>query len=399
MKHGAWHQCGDKSQRMVEEQLRAGHGVGVVLSPRDLKADALGDFAVTYRGLGADVIIDPQFYVPDFSNKNLQTYPISKFRQSVSDLHQISDPELNELAAELEAWTRTVQASAVVAPAVLYEAGRPEIVQLNARLFKAAKSVGNAIGVPTYATVGLAKSVTAALKTVTDALNAATALQPDGWYYAFEFKDERIPSARDAVYRCCEAGLTLAATGQPVLHAYGGPMGLLSFGFGAAGVGIGHSQNLWKFTRDRWEPPTAPTKRKTPPPRFFSQSLWGTIVHPDETAQLSATLRSAVLTPSTPFCGPVHANPPRIWKGWDAKKHMLCVMAQTFATLAKSKTARTAATVAVKQLKDAVALHDRIKQARLRLKDNTDAYQENWRLALTDLLKNRGADFDYLELL
>ena len=29
-----------------------------------------------------------------------------------------------------------------------------------------------------------------------------------------------------------------------MLHAYAGPMGLLSFGFGATGVAIGHSQNL-----------------------------------------------------------------------------------------------------------------------------------------------------------
>lgn len=398
MKRGAWHQCGDKSQRLVEEQLEAGHGVGVVLSPRDLKADALAEFAAMYRGLGADVIVDTQFYVPDFSNKNLQTYTISKFRQSVSALHQISEPELSELSAELEAGTRAVHGSAVVAPAVLYEAGRHEIVQLNARLFGAAKSVGDALGVPTYATIGLAKSVTGATKTVTDALNAATALPADGWYYAFEFEDERIPSARDAVYRCCEAGLTLAATAKPVLHAYGGPMGLLSFGFGASGVGIGHSQNLWKFTRDRWEPPAPPGKRKPPPPRFFSQSLWGTIVYPDESVQLSATLRAAVLAPSTPFCGPVHATPPRSWSSWDAKKHMLCVQAQTFASLAKSKTARAAATAAGKQLKEAVALHARIKNARLKLKDNTNAYQENWRLALSDLLKHRSADFDYMEL-
>ena len=42
MNRGAWHQCGDRSQRLVIEQLEAGRGVGVILSPRDLTRDRAG---------------------------------------------------------------------------------------------------------------------------------------------------------------------------------------------------------------------------------------------------------------------------------------------------------------------------------------------------------------------
>src|SRR5271165_1417324 len=256
MRRGAWHQCGDRSQRLVEEQLQQEAGVGVVLSPRDLTRTNALRYAESYRSFGAEVLIDHQFYVPDFTNPRLNSYPISAFRVAVSSLKQFSGPELTEFKNQLRIDNSELQADAVIAPAVLYEAGRQDIALLNARLFAAARAVGDELGKPVYATVALGRSVTASDQTISAALAQATALNCDGWYFGFEFEDERIPSSREAVRRCCTAGLTLACTGKPVLHAYAGPAGLLSFGFGATGVGVGHSQNLWKFTSDRWQPPS-----------------------------------------------------------------------------------------------------------------------------------------------
>lgn len=399
MKRGAWHQCGDKSQKLVVEQFENGLGVGVILSPRDLTASAAAQYATEYRDLGADILVDPQFYVPDFTNTNLDSYPISKFRQAISTLNKISDDEIAKLAGELEALASSVKAAAIIAPSVLYEAGRKEIEDLNARLFGAARAVGNVLGVPTLATVGLARSVTSSQQTITAALDAATALDSDGWYYTFEFDDERIPSNRDAIYRFCGAGLTLATTGKPVLHAYAGPLGLLSFGLGASAVGIGHSQNLWKLTRERWEPPVAQGGGGAAPPRFFSSALWGTIVYPDETQQLPAPMRSAVLTPGTPFCTPVLATPPLPWGRWESGKHLVCVLAQVYGALAASTDARANANTAIGQLSAALVQHASIKAVGISLVDNTDAYQANWRSAMQDTLNNRAGDYDYLTLL
>ena len=225
MNRGAWHQCGDKSQKLVVEQLEAGRGVGVVLSPRDLTRDKAAEYAAQYAGLGAPVIIDPQFYVPDFTNDNLDTYGLSKFRTSLATLGQLADDELSALATELETLGSELGVDAVIAPAAMYEGGRPDIAELNARLFAAAKSAGDSIGVPTLACVTLARSVTSSDSTAAAAVDAATALNADGWYYAFEFEEERIPSSREAVRRFADAGLSLALTGKPVLHAYAGPMG------------------------------------------------------------------------------------------------------------------------------------------------------------------------------
>ena len=398
MKRGAWHQCGDRSQKLVVEQLTAGHGVGVILSPRDLTRDMAVKYAAQYIDLGAAVLIDPQFYVPDFSNDYLDTYGLTTFRTSLSSLRQITDAELSDLAGELETLGSALRVSGMIAPAAMYEAGRTDIVELNARLFGAAKRAGDVLGVPTFASVTLAQSVTNSDSTVAAAVDAATAINADGWYYAFEFREERIPSARDAVQRCCDAGLSLAMTGRPVLHAYAGPMCLLSYGFGATAVGVGHSQNLWKFTRQRWEPPSGQGGGGDAPPRFFSKALWGTVVYPDETHTMNTKLRAQVLTP-TSFCEPVMATPSTTWPRWEAGKHLVCTLAETSDELAAFATARKSAQFAGERLADAVALYGAIRQTGIQLKDSADAYQKNWRLAIGDVLRKRASDFDYLELM
>ena len=390
MRRGAWHQFGDRSQRLALEQLEQGSGVGVIISPRDLSHSNAQSYAAQYHDLGAEVLIDQQFHVPHFSNKNLASYPTNQCRATASQLHQLTDQELADLARGMEQINAGLATDAVIAPAVVYEAGRPDIGTLNARLFASSKSVGDALGIPTLATVVLGSSVTSADRTVRSILSQATALDADGWYYAFEFGPERIPSSRERVLRCCMAGLTLVCTGEPLLHAYAGPMGLLSFGFGATAAAVGHSQNLWHFNRGRWGPTEQQGGGGDAPARFFSPPLWGTIVHPDETAQLPQSLRNQVLT-NSPFRTP--------WNRWQANKHLVYTICCTIATVASQLDPRECAQTAVSVLSGAVNLHAQIASLGVSLRDQTNTYQANWINALGDLLSNHASDFDYLELL
>jgi hypothetical protein len=396
MRRGAWHQCGDRSQKIVQEQLQQGAGVGVIISPRDLSRKNAITYAEIYRSLGAELLLDHQYYVPQFTNACLDSYPISRFRNAVSSLYKISDQDLTDFTNDLRVDHEELKADALIAPAVVYEAGRADILQLNTRLFAASKVVAGSLNIPIYATVVLGRSVTASDQTLQSVLSQATALSCDGWYFGFEFEDERLPSARETVRRCCVAGLTLACTGKPVLHAYAGPMGLLSFGFGATGVAIGHSQNLWKFTRDRWMPAASQGGGGDAPARYFSNTLWGTIIYPDETSQLPVLLRNQVLTP-TPFSGAVASNLP--WPRWDSGKHLIYVLAQQFTMMAAETDLRKNASAAIAQLERALSLHQSIQQANVFLRDNTNAYQANWKAALEDLLRDNQGDFDYFDLL
>ena len=85
MRRGAWHQCGDRSQKIALQNLECGAGVGVVISPRDLGYDKAVEYAQAYHDNDAHVLIDSQFYVPEFTNPKLASYPTAKYRRSVSD--------------------------------------------------------------------------------------------------------------------------------------------------------------------------------------------------------------------------------------------------------------------------------------------------------------------------
>src|SRR5947209_12777796 len=121
MRRGPWHQFGDRSQRLVLEQLERGVGVGVVISPRDLTLPNAVEYSSVYHALGAHVLLDQQFYNPNFSNDKITSYFLNEFRTSVSELHQISDADMSGLARRLEVIHRELRADGVIAPAVVYE--------------------------------------------------------------------------------------------------------------------------------------------------------------------------------------------------------------------------------------------------------------------------------------
>jgi hypothetical protein len=399
MRQGPWHQFGDRSQQFAIEQLQLGVGVGVIISPRDLPQNKAIEYAQIYHGLGAHVLVDQQFYVPHFLNRNLSSYPTSQYRTTIAQLHQITDADLRALAEALYTINHGLSADGLISPALVYEAGRPDIVQLNARLFSAAKQAGDKLGIPTYATVILGRSATSSDHTLDEVLSYATSVKSDGFYYSFEFSPERIPSSRDAVLKCCTAGLTLACTGLPVLHAFAGPMALLSLGFGAKGAAIGHSQNLWKFTPSRWSPPTGEGGGGGAPSRFFSSTLWGTILYPDEIAQLTSPLRNQILTQSH-FSQSISTNPPfSTWSRWNANKHLVNVICSLVASISTYNDPRASANAAIELLEGAVTLHRNIATSGVSLRDDTNAYQGNWLSAISDLLNSHSSDFDYLALL
>jgi hypothetical protein len=124
--------------------------------------------------------------------------------------------------------------------------------------------------------------------------------------------------------------------------------------------------------------------------------LWGTIVYPDETIQLPATLRNQIWTPS-PFSTPVPSGLP--WTRWDANKHLVYVLEQQYSSMATEPDPRMNVASAIGILDGALALHTSIQQSNVFLADRTNTYQANWKLALEDLLKDNKADFDFLALM
>ena len=391
MKRGVWHQFGDRSQKMTIDHLANNLGQGVVISPRDLASHKATEYAAAYKSQGADVLFDPQFYIPDSLQGKLDTYSTTPSRKTVSQLAAISDVELGLLSSQILGISTDLGVSAIIAPAVVYEAARPDIVQLNSQLFDAAKAAAQSLGVPTYATVVLGRSVSQSNMTATDVISSATSLDADGWYFAYEFPSERIPSGEEEVVRCCHAGVRLAATGKPVMHAYAGPMSLISGGFGATAAAIGHSQNLWHFTRDRWEETASQGGGGgNAPARHFSEALWGTIIDPDEQVQLSTTLRSQILS-SSPYRTP--------WTRWEANKHLVHIQMSVVGSIFTDLNPRNIIGMAAARLAAAVDWHDEVRAEGVVLKDDTNCYQAAWLAALHVFESQCSEDLDYLELI
>ncbi len=398
MNRGVWHQFGDRSQKIAIEQLEASIGVGVIISPRDLARHKAIEYAQIYHDLGASVLIDQQFHVPSFTNKKLNSYETEKYRNTVSSLNKISANDLNELATILRIQHSDLSADGIIAPAVVYEAARSDIVQLNSILFSMAKQVGDDLGIPTYASIILGRSANTSEQVMQKVLSQATALNSDGWYFGFEFGGQRIPKDREQVFRCLSAGLTLACTGKPVLHSYSGPMTLLSFGFGATGTAIGHSQNLWQFTRSRWQSSSGNGGGGDAPPRFFSTKLWGTVIYPDELIQIPQNIRAQIYTPSQ-YSPPSISSSPIPWNRWESNKHLLNQIGSEITQIAAHNEPKICAQRAIDQLSNAASLHAQIEKVGVFLKDDTNSYQANWKEAIEQLLINHSDDFEYLELL
>jgi hypothetical protein len=394
MKRGVWHQMGYNSQKLIIEQLEKSTGVGVIISPRYLQFDAASEYAKLYVESGAAVLHDPEFYVPESNQGKLGSYPSAALRASASALMKVADSDMDKWSLSLEAENRNVGACAVVAPALPYEASRPDLVDLNARLFKAAKRAGDVIGVPTFATVVVGKSGTTPIL-IQDMLSAPTGLPADGWFFQFEFQEARVPKDEDEVFRFCVAALTLACTDKPLLHSCAGPMSLLSFAVGATGSAISFRQNLWGFERSKWFEPDGQGGGGAAPARFFSGTLWGTIVQPDELILLPVPLRAAVLTPS-PYSDAVSSAPSLPWNKWTANKHMVHVMAAGAMDIAKHPHARDSANAAIKTLSDAAKLHSQIEKPGIVLKDETNSYQIPWGKALQRTLKENADDYQWL---
>lgn len=400
MRRGAWHQFGDRSQKLALEQLQAGSGVGVIISPRDLREGLAIDYCEKYRDAGADVLIDQQFYIPDACCGQLPSYEgVARFRNAVSKLNRLTEEQFSDLAREIERLHRAADATGIIAPAVVFEAGRDDIFELNNRLFLAAKLAGDSIGIPTYRTIVLGQSVTETDKLMNYTLSKVTGQNCDGWYFGFEFACNRVPDDFEKVRRCCVAGLTLANTGKPVLHAYAGPLSLLSLSFGSTGVGIGHSQNLWQFSRERWASSNAQGGGGDAPPRFFSKNLWGTLVYPDEVAMLPPVLLDKIITTSF-FSKPVSNRPPFLtWSRWSANKHFVFTVCALIKYLSGEDNARKIASQVMDHLENAVDLYEQVRRFISVLRDNSDSYQIIWRDVLRAILEENKSDFEFLEMI
>ena len=125
--------------------------------------------------------------------------------------------------------------------------------------------------------------------------------------------------------------------------------------------------------------------------------MWGTIIYPDETEQLSPELRAEVMT-TTDFSDSLDSGVPA-WSRWNSNKHLVSAISSVVSDMAAEMDPRQNIASARARLENAVDLHERIRASGIRLRDDTAAYQNNWISALDKLTAENAADFEFLDLL
>lgn len=396
---GVWHQLGYNLHKAAKELVEHGIGEGCILSAGDAEFSQHSRNAKMLRSAGSQVVIDTQFHTPSVTNARITSYPFNEARLLVTEEHRAGLLQLDQIAAAIEAVNREINAAAVLAPALIYEAGRPEIADLNGKLFTAAKIAGDALGVPTFATVSLDRAVLAAESELDRSMSHASSLGADGFYLCVEFSDSKIASTLHELTAFGRACLHLALMEKPLLHGYAGPMSILSPGFGASSVGLCAYLSMWQFSRDRLEPSEGGGRKH--PPRFFSKSLWSRVVIPDDLHFMGPELREQVLyhSPFSEILKEADLSAVK-WPRGQTEKHQVYVIGETVSGLLKVEGVRNRAEAANRFLDNAKMGHEHLKAHGISLRsiDETN-FHATWMKALDSLLKTRLDDYDLLELL
>lgn len=400
MHTGLWHQLGDRSQLLAREQLTIRGLGGVILSPRDLSKQNAEKYGRDYQSLGAEVIFDPQFYIPQHLVGKQNTYEdLIDFRISVSRLAENSATEFRLLSRKLRTLTQQLSCTAIMAPAVAMDAGQPDQLKVNLALLDAAIATGSTLQLPVYGVIPVGESLALSENELADVLSGFTTRDVDGWILMMDLGSDGFCRSVHHASPLCRSVLRLAQSGKPVMHGCAGANCLLSLACGANAFGMTHSKNMWRLPLSRFEPKEGGGGGAAPT-RLFSGALWSTLVFPDELVQLPRRLRAMILETSEW----VNINPndrqyyPAAISQWDAYKHLLHVVESVAGNILLQPSIVSRFQSVVDHLESAQILFSQI-QSYYEPKDMASGHHQAWLDVLAQTRADRHADFDYIDLI
>ncbi len=401
MRQGVWHQVGHNLHLRTLAVVKAGIGEGSILSSGDATYDSHKKTAKLLRSAGSQVLIDTQFHTPSLTNPRIETYPYNKYRLALTGQLRAGQPQLDSLAETLEEVNRELRTVAILAPSLIYEPSRPDIVDLNSELFSTAKLVGDSLGTPTIATVGIDSAVAASSIELDNILGHCTSLGADGFYLCYEFPSKLFRATVSDILTFSKTCLKLAACGVPLIHGYAGPLSLLSVGCGAQSVALSPFLSMWAFTKQRLEPSTGGGDGSQPR-RFFSTTLWSRIAIPDDLFFVPQASVSGLLQIHSPFSNVLANSDLSVvkWTKGDSEAHAVWAMGDVLNSLLALKNYRQIARQVIQGLQVAQEWHNHLRELNAHLKAQEETvYHQTWISALTRLLAENSDDFDFLELL
>lgn len=406
---GLWHQLGYGTENLVLALLQDNVGQGGILSPIDLDFRQSQGTALGFQQAGKGVLWDPQFYDPPLINARSAGYPTHQFRLPVEALSILDLAGQDGLTRALEMVNRSLRSSAVIAPAVIYEAGSPHLWGINQMLFRCAKKAGDHLGIPTLASIPIGSSVSVSEPETLNILGAATALPSDGWYILFEFDRDPVPVSSGRLARCASSCLSLAGTERPILFGFSGLMSLPVMAWGASAVGFGHAATLHQFkgrhfnlrTRLQQAADRRNGKGGGGPEslRFFSSGLWTGLACPDETSPLALLeeLFRKVMIPS-PYSQTVMDDPSTAeWSLDEAHMHYAWHIHQQVEALLEIPALIDRANQVKTLIDGQIELWGEVQSRGIAIRQGFHlGYWTAWKDAIQNALRDQKADYDWL---
>lgn len=395
---GAWHQLGYQSAATARDVFpkSGGGGVGAILSPKDEGWSGCQSDAAQFRRHGKSVMWDPQFFRLDFQNGYSADYLTNPYRVSLHRNGGLAVTDQSGLARALEITNRDLQTAAVIAPAVCVEASNSRSMDINELLFMLAKQAGDALGIPTLASIPIAASASASEAEIHTIIRRVTSWNAGGWYLLYDFDGNAVPSEFTRLQLWARTCLDLAATGKPLILGYQGLLSVVSVGLGAHGIALGQFQTLWHFDPNHWAGTTpGPIRRAST--KFFSVPLWHPLRFPDDFPTLPSPQADPFLTPSPWSQIPQARQVAARWGDADARRHFMYTTTQWIDAAMALPTPRERAIHAKEHLDQAMAHW--VTLSRLRYQTPHSLPHAEWSALLGWALTNRAQDYDWLDLL
>lgn len=249
-------QFGHNMQKVCCELIKDWGGGTVIMSPRDCKPPdeekekpgELEKHAASIQAAGGQLLVDPQFYVPDCDHKTLTKHDFWPETYDSGEFWDEAAPDYGELIKNVAELNSKLKTAAVIVPGTLADAvndewlGRQQVLAGEAR-----KQLGE--DAELYATVALSADATKSIEQVHSVLAAADGWPVQGVYLICEHPETQyLVEHKQWIANILDITAGLRLRGKKVIIGYANQQMLAAACASATAIAAGSHKNKRRFS-------------------------------------------------------------------------------------------------------------------------------------------------------
>lgn len=317
--------------------LKAGHGSGAIISPRDMKKDErLQELVTGYKATNTELLIDPQLYTSDNVQNNTE---LPNFDSTID----WAKPEVGRPILQ-DSMQRQIHfaPSRYIVPGPFTPAVTDSWLKIIRDFSEDAleMSTGNGNNGGLYATIAISANIVEHHESRLKLLNSISGLPVDGFYLVSDVPSQ--PANSTLLYGILDIVFRLKRNGFHILMGYTEPWALLTFPMGLDGFASSGLKNRRSFTQGQWRNSTANHGWSPQFVHFWSPLLLDKIKFPHEADVLAKKGIWKQIYGESPYAMVLHDREPsnvyetKQWTKQDSFNNyswMMCHIATQFRSL------------------------------------------------------------------